>query len=92
MTEYQSTLVKLLSRALFRNPVKIDEVDWSEVLKEAKSQAIVKLVESVIDMTQMTLDEAKQWKQSASADLANNIRVTHNHTLLHEWMRENDIP
>ncbi len=87
MTGSQTVLLQLLSKALFnRCPVKQEHVDWLEVLKEAKSQAVIQLADSVLDKGQLTPEEAKQWKQAASADIANNIIIAHNHKLLHEWM------
>lgn len=35
---------------------------------------------------------AKQWKQAAAADIANNIRIAHNHKLLHDWFDDAEIP
>ena len=86
MTVNQSTIHKLLSKALFKREVEIQDQDWLEVLKEAKNQAVVQLVDSVIDKNLLTADEVHAWKQAASADIANNIRVGHNHSLLHKWM------
>lgn len=89
MTDSQSTLLKMLSKALFGHSVTVDAVDWLEVLKEAKNQAVVQLIYSVQDKSTLSPDEAKAWKQAASADFAKNIRIGHNHSLLHQWM--NDI-
>lgn len=86
MTAQQSTILQLLSKTLFRREVEVQDQDWLEVLKEAKNQAVVQLVDSVIDKSLLTADEAHAWKQATSADLANNIRIGHNHSLLHKWM------
>lgn len=86
MTVNQSTILQFLSQALFKRDVEIQDQDWLEVLKEAKNQAVVQLVDSVIDKNLLTADEVHAWKQAASADIANNIRVGHNHSLLHKWM------
>lgn len=90
MTDCQSTLLLLLSKALFGRKVELQQQDWIEVLKEAKNQAVVQLIDSVLDKSILSSEEAKSWKQVSSADIANNIRVGHNHSLLHEWM--GDIP
>jgi hypothetical protein len=79
----------MLSKALFGHSVTVDAVDWCEVMKEAKNQAVVQLIYSVLDKSALSPDEAKAWKQTASADFAKNIRIGHNHSLLHQWM--NDI-
>lgn len=92
MTDNQSTILQLLSKALFGREVEIQAQDWVAVLKEAKNQAVVRLVDSVLDESLLSPEEAKIWKQAASADIANNIRIGHNHSLLHEWMTEADIP
>lgn len=86
MQDYQHNLLQLLSKALFRSEVELQNQDWLEILKEAKSQAVVQLVDSVIDKSSLSPEEAKQWKQAASVDIANIIRVGHNHSQLHEWM------
>jgi hypothetical protein len=49
MTDYQSTLLELLSRALFDRTITLIDTDWIEVLKEAKNQAITQLADSVVD-------------------------------------------
>ena len=90
MTDSQSTILKLLSGALFGHTNTVDAINWLEVLKEAKNQAVVQLIYSVLDKSALSPDEAKAWKQAASADFAKNIRIGHNHSLLHQWM--NDIP
>ena len=86
MTEYQSTLLQLISKALFGREIVLQNQDWLEILKEAKNQAVVQLVDSVIDKSCLSPEEAKPWKQAASVDIANNIRIDYNHSLLHEWM------
>lgn len=90
MKEYESNLLRLLSKALFGRDVELQNQDWLMILKEAKSQAVVQLADSVIDKSILSLEETSQWKQASSVDIANNIRVGHNHSQLHEWMT--DIP
>ena len=90
MTSSQKSLVQLLSKALFCKQVEVKGADWTAILTEAKNQAVVQLVDSVLDKALLSSDEAKAWKQAASQDIANNIRLAHNHSLLHEWMT--DIP
>lgn len=90
MTDSQRIILQLLSKALFGREAEIQNQDWVAVLEEAKNQAVVQLVDSVLDKNLLTTSEAHAWKQAASADIANNIRIGHNHSLLHEWM--GDIP
>ncbi len=86
MKDNQRNLLQLLSKALFWREIELKNHDWLEILKEAKSQAVVQLADSVIDKSYLSPEEAKQWKQAASIDIANSIRVGHNHSQLHEWM------
>lgn len=90
MTECQIYLLKLLSNALFNQPGSIPAQNCQTLLTEAKNQAIVQLVDSVLDKALLSSEEAKAWKQAASADIAKNIQIGYNHSLLHEWMA--DIP
>ena len=92
MTEYQTTFLQLLSKALFKRDVEVEKTDWLEVLKEAQSQAVTQLVYSVLDKSLLTPEEAKQWKLASSATISDNIRVLHNHSLLHLWMTDANIP
>lgn len=84
--------MQLLCKALFSRQVEVKNADWTEVLTEAKNQAVVQLIDSVLDKSLLSPDEAKSWKQTASQDIANNIRIGHNHSLLHEWMSVPNIP
>lgn len=92
MTECKISLLKLLSNALFNQPGSIPAQDWQTLLTEAKNQAVVQLADSVLDKTLLSPEEAKAWKQAASQDIANNIQIGHNHSLLHEWMISSNIP
>lgn len=92
MTGSQTVLLQLLSKALFGRIVTVENADWFEVLREAKTQAVTQLADSVLDESKLTIDEANQWKQAASADIANNIRIAHNHKLLNEWFGKAGIP
>ena len=86
MKDYQCYLLQILSKALFGRKVELHNQNWLEILKEAKSQAVVQLVDSVIDKSILSPEEAKQWKLASSVDIANNIRVSYNHSQLHEWL------
>lgn len=86
MLDFQSTILQLLSKALFGRKVVISRQDWIKVLGEAKNQAVVQLVDSAIDKSLLSPEEAKAWKRVTIAGIGNNIRVNHNHSQLHEWM------
>ena len=90
MNTSQKKIIQLLSKALFKRDAEVLSVDWNAILTEAKNQAVVQLVDSVIDKTLLSPEEAQAWKQAASTDIAKNIQIGHNHSLLHEWMK--DIP
>ena len=92
MTDSQRTILRLLCEALFGREVQIQNPDWQEILTEAKNQAVAQLVDSVLDRHLLSPEEAKAWKQAASQDIANNIRIGYNHSLLHEWMSTANIP
>lgn len=86
MNDSQTKVIQLLSTALFRRQVEVHNADWTAILTEAKNQAVVQLVDSVLDKTLLAPEEAQAWKQAASPDIAQNIRIGHNHSLLNEWM------
>lgn len=90
MIDSQSIILRLLAKALFNRDWEVPIDDWTTVLTEAKNQAVVQLVDSDLDKSLLSPEESKAWKQAASQDIANNIRIGYNHSLLHEWMK--DIP
>ena len=92
MTDYQSTLLKLLSKTIFGNQIEVENADWLVVLKEAKNQTVIQLADSVLDKSKLTTEEANHWKLASSADIANNIRIAHNHKMLHDWLTGANIP
>lgn len=91
MNTIQSTILQLLSKAIFDGSKSKPKQDWTAILTEAKNQAVVQLVDSVLDKSLLSYEDAKAWKQAASQDIANNIRIGHNHSLLHQWMSASDI-
>jgi hypothetical protein len=92
MNCFQNKLLKILSKALFHQSIETYVVDWSDLLVEAKNQSIVQFIDSVLDKSLLSPKEAKAWKQAASADIAKNIRIGHNHSVLHDWMSASSIP
>lgn len=92
MTDYQATLLQLLSKELFNKSVDLLGANLDDVLKEARMQAVEQCAFNAIDKNLLTQDELNKWKQASYNDIAQNIRVFHNHNLLHKWMSENEIP
>ncbi len=92
MTDSQIILLNLLSKALFGKTIEMGNADWLVILKEAKNQAVVQLVNSVLDNSNLPPEEAKQWKLVSSATITYNIQVLYNHSVLHRWMTHANIP
>lgn len=92
MNDSQRIILQLLSKALFKRDAEVLNADWTAILTEAKNQAVVQFIDSVLDKSLLSPEETKAWKQAASQDIANNIRIGHNHSLLHQWMTVANIP
>ena len=92
MRESQAVLLMLLSKALFGRTIEVRDIDSDELLNEAKSQAVIQLAYEALDKSLLSSEAATLWKESASKDIAKNIRVTYNHELMHQWLSEADIP
>ena len=93
MTKEQVLLLGLLSKALFKKPAPAaDEADWNKLLMEARAQAVPILAYEALDKEAVPADVLSLWKQYSGAVLINNIRVTRNHAVLNEWMKEAGIP
>ena len=92
MTDSQAALLLLLSKSVFGRSVLSQETNWEEVLEEAKAQAVTQLAYAALDKTMLLPHQEEKWEKSAAATLSKNIRVIHNHELLHEWMTEAGIP
>lgn len=92
MNSCQLQLLDLLSKSLFGcgSPINVD--DYSQLLLEAKNQAVVTLVYSSIDKTRLSTEAERQWSDCSSAFYANTIRVVHNHVILHKWMEDAGVP
>ena len=92
MTNCQITLLKLLSKGLFNRDIVLISIDENELLKEAKSQAVVHLVYNALDKDNMSEEADKEWKKSVMTFLMNDIQITHHHAMLHDWMSSAGIP
>ena len=92
MTNEQQVLLKLLSKALFDKSVEIQSADWNAVYSEAKAQAVSLHVYNAVPKSMLLPEVNEIWKRIAYAELANNIRIHHNHLQLHRWMCDANIP
>ena len=92
MTKGQKVLLDLLSSSLFDKKIKILEADWDEVLQEAKSQSVVQIAYSALDFNKMKPEEISHWREASFTNLAQNIRVIHDHALLNKWIDGQRIP
>ena len=94
LTTKEKALLHLTAQALFpkENKLNIDTLkkkDLTTELKEANVQAVFSLVYSVLKRQGINpLNFEKMFLQT----MANNIRVGHDHTELHELLSSNNIP
>ena len=93
MTEAQKILLELLAKELFGKQITLPaDADWKQVLQEAQNQAVIQIASNAIPKGLLDQETAGLWSAKASSVIANNIRVVHNHELLHQWMSEGHIP
>ena len=96
MTNIQTILLNILSSAMFG--AEIDDAALSEgtvqseLAEEARNQAVVLLAFDSVKGLITDPDTLNRWNSLSMAVLTNNIRVIHNHELLHKWMSEAGIP
>jgi hypothetical protein len=87
----QRTLLTLLSGALFGNPIQLpDEINWPEVVEEAKAQAVLPLAFHQCSALPQELIPAVQ--KEIRQILAANMTVEWNHLFTHELMTAGQIP
>lgn len=92
MTETQTTLLKLLSKALFHQSVEVPDINWSDLRREATNHAVLLIAYDALDKSNLPAGEGKQWQDCAFAMLSNNMRVIYSHRLLHDWLTSEEIP
>lgn len=92
ITGAQKTLCALLARALFGVSEPLEEADWRTVMEEAQAQSVTLLALRALMPEEITPEVYQQWEQRANQMLVNNLRVVHNHALLHRWLTEAEIP
>lgn len=94
LTTKEKALLHLTAQALFpkENKLNIDTLnkkDLTTELKEANVQAVFSLVYSVLKKQGIT---PPNFEKMFLQTMANNIRVGHDHTELHEILSSNNIP
>jgi hypothetical protein len=90
-TTTERTLLSLLSSALFGTPIHLpDEVNWGEVVKEAKAQAVLPLALHQCAALPPELKPAVQ--KEIRQILAANMVVEWNHLYIHDLMTSGQIP
>lgn len=94
LTTKEKALLHLTAQALFpkENKLNIDTLkkkDLTTELKEANVQAVFSLVYSVLKKQGMN---PSNYEKMFLQTMANNIRVGHDHTELHELLSSNHIP
>ena len=88
----QDVLLSLLAENLFHSRKEIpDTVNWEDVYKEARMQAVPAIV--FADFPYSVNEELRRRiENSARANFTNNVRVTHDHTLVHTMLGQAQIP
>lgn len=94
LTNKEKALLHLTAQALFpkENELNIDTLkkkDLTTELKEANVQAVFSLVYSVLKKQGIN---PPNFEKMFLQTMANNIRVGHDHSELHEMLSSNDIP
>lgn len=83
MNNIQIALLEVIKSSLFKTtPTYPDNTDWSEVIKEAKSQAVLGIVSPVIPVNDT----------SAKQGIAKFIKLLYEQYRLLNLLEENDIP
>jgi hypothetical protein len=92
LTLTESTLLLLLSHALFETPVDIsdDGIDWKEVEREAKAQAVFPLAFHKLNTLPSEIQSEIQMQIMKM--VANNMKVEWNHLYTNDRMNEGHIP
>jgi hypothetical protein len=92
LTNTQSTLIGLLSSALYSKPIHMpDNVDWDMLYDEALDQSVLPLVYSVAK-DYIPSDSKQKWKQKSNLIIGKSMNVSFEHVQLHELMTSNSIP
>lgn len=89
----KTTLLNLLSNALFDSPIEIsDAVDWQEVYQESVAQSVVALAFSNLDKSILPEDVANEWEEMTYQVMMSNMQVDSDHAKLHQILSSAKIP
>ena len=98
MTNEQHDLLNALSIALFNNQIETAEFAPVLLINEAAEQAVEGLILNLqiskieSDHSAMNNSSAPKCMDLFYQTISNNTRIFYNHSLLHDWMTEADIP
>ena len=89
----KTTLLALLSNALFGAPIEIvEDVDWQEVYQESVAQSVAALAFSNLDKSILPNDVANAWEEMTYQIMMSNMQVDADHAQLHRILSSADIP
>ena len=88
MNKAEAVLFELIKKSLFNIPPTIPyDVDWKDVLKEAKAQTVVALVADAVPK-----EYSKEWQILSSQSTAHYMRALYEQTNLCKLLNTNGIP
>lgn len=88
-----TTLLNLLSNALFGTPIEIpDDVDWQEVYQESVAQSVSALAFSILNKEILPNDVSTVWEENTYQIMMSNMQVDADHAKLHEILSSSKIP
>ena len=89
----KTTLLSLLSNALFGTPIDITEdVDWQEVYQESVAQSVSALAFSNLDKSILPEEVAIAWEELTYQVMMSNMQVDSDHAKLHQILSSAKIP
>lgn len=89
----KTTLLNLLSHALFGAPLEIPEVvDWQAVFDESKLQSVSAIAIADVPSELLPDSVAKAWEEESFKILMNNSRVGSEHAQVHRILTSAHIP
>lgn len=89
----KTTLLSLLSNALFGTPIEIaDGVDWQEVYQESGAQSVAALAFSNLDKSILPEITANEWEEMTYQIMMSNLKVDSDHADLHRILFSANIP
>ena len=89
----KTTLLILLSNALFGAPLEIPEsVEWQDVFQESVLQSVSALAFSNIQREWLPHDVAEDWEENTYQIMMSNMKVDVDHAKLHRILSSANIP